>query len=184
MLGHPGVSSRLQQLDVRASRQVHDARAPFGRIECQNRHLARPGYRSLDSHPRQLALELLERRGQARALEESAPGSRDRPHRLRREEPPLPDTVGLLMGDAASPMGFARPLKSRLDPGCPLPWVSTDKHVSFLEAFGASHARTKKPIVPLDPTKCLRASPSMWSRLPPASTTSIERTFSSSQPYS
>src|SRR5215213_1308129 len=126
MLGYPGVSSRLQHLDVRASRQVHDARAPLGRIECQNRHLAHPGYRSLDSHARQLALKLHEYQGQARALEESAPGSRDRPHRLRREEHSLPDTVGLLMGDAAPPMGFARPLKSRLDPGCPLLWVSTD----------------------------------------------------------
>ena len=87
-------------------------------------------------------------RGQARALEESAPGSRDRPHRLRREEPPLPDTVGLLMGDAASPMGFARPLKSRLDPGCPLLWVSTDKHVPFLEASGASHGGVQEAQMP------------------------------------
>src|SRR5215213_1728507 len=147
-LGHSGVSSRLQQLDVRGSRQVHDARAPFGRIERQKRHLAHPGYRSLDRHPRQLALELHERRGQARALEESAPGSRDRPHRLRREEPSLPDAVGLLMGNDPSPMGFAHPLKSRLDPGCPLLWVSTDKHVPFLEASGASHGGVQEAQMP------------------------------------
>src|SRR5215218_5711852 len=148
MLGYPGVSSRLQQLDVRASRQVHDARAPFGRIECQNRHLARPGYRSLDSHARQLALELLERRGQAHALEESAPGSRDRPHRLSREEPPLPDAVGLLMGNDAPPMGFARPLKSRLDQGFPLPRVSADKHVPLLKAPGSSHGGVQEAQMP------------------------------------
>jgi hypothetical protein len=35
----------------------------------------------------------------------------------RREEPSLPDAVGLFMGNDTSPIGFARPLKSRLDPG-------------------------------------------------------------------
>jgi hypothetical protein len=51
----------------------------------------------------------------------------------------LPDAVGLLMGNDVSPMEFARPLQGRLDPGCPLPRVSADKHVPFLEAPGASH---------------------------------------------
>ena len=48
----------------------------------------------------------------------------------------------------------------------------------------ASRALTRNPVLPLDPTKYFRSSPSMRSRSPPAITASTERTFVSSQPYS
>src|SRR5215218_8356728 len=77
--------------------------------------------------------------GGRRAPEESAPGSRRRPQWGHWEEPPLPDAVGLFTGNNASPMVFARPLKSRLYPGCPLLRVCAEKHVPFLKTSGASH---------------------------------------------
>jgi hypothetical protein len=41
-----------------------------------------------------------------------------------------------------------------------------------------SHALTTSPMLPFDPTKCLKASPpSMMLRSPPARTASTERTF-------
>src|SRR5215208_2714525 len=52
------------------------------------------------------------------------------------------------MNNDASPVGFARPLKSRLDPGRPLLWVSTDKHVPFLKVSGASHGGVQETQMP------------------------------------
>jgi hypothetical protein len=45
-------------------------------------------------------------------------------------------------------MRFARPIKSRLDPGRPLLWVRTEEHVPFLETTGTGHGGIQEAKVP------------------------------------
>src|SRR5215208_1369020 len=86
--------------------------------------------------------------GPRRASDERAAGHRGRSQGESREEPLFPDVAGLHARNDASPMRFARPIKSRLDPGRPLLWVRTEEHVPFLETTGTGHGGIQEAKVP------------------------------------
>src|SRR5215217_3125441 len=86
--------------------------------------------------------------GPKRASDERAAGHRGRSQGESREEPLFPDAAGLHARKDASPMRFARPTMTRLDPGRPLLRVSTDEHVPFLETTGTGHGGIQEAKVP------------------------------------